>query len=126
MKKSSFVAMVMGTIGGLLFAIGMCMCLVAEWAAFTPGVVLGSIGGVVLFAMALVKRKMEGKAPIRLNKRNIGVTLFGVAGALLLGVGMCFAMVWSNIVLGIIIGIAGIVALLSLVPLTKGFKEVRA
>lgn len=27
MKKSSFVAMILGTIGGLLFALGMCMAL---------------------------------------------------------------------------------------------------
>ena len=40
MKKSSFVAMILGTIGGVLFALGMCMALIAEWNAFTPGVVL--------------------------------------------------------------------------------------
>lgn len=28
MKKSNFVAMVMGTVGGILFALGMCMGLI--------------------------------------------------------------------------------------------------
>ena len=28
MKKSSFVAMVLGTVGGVLFALGMCMALI--------------------------------------------------------------------------------------------------
>jgi len=122
MKKSSFIAMIMGTIGGILFAIGMCMCLLPEWDAFRPGVVMGSIGAVVLLAMVIVWRKMEGKTPIRLSGKTIGITLLSIAGALLLGVGMCYVMVWSNMVLGIIIGIVGIIALLSLIPLIKGLK----
>jgi len=122
MKKSSFVAMIMGTIGGILFAIGMCMCLLPEWNAFTPGVVMGCIGAVVLLAMLIVWRKMEGKAPIKLSGKTVGIALLSVAGALALGVGMCFVMVWSNMVLGIIIGIVGIVMLLSLIPMIKGLK----
>ena len=34
MKKSTFVNLIIGTIGGLLFALGMCMCLLPEWNAF--------------------------------------------------------------------------------------------
>ena len=41
MKKSSFVAMLMGTISGVLFALGMCMALIPEWEAFQPGIVFG-------------------------------------------------------------------------------------
>ena len=48
--------------------------------------------------------------------------MVGVIGALALGVGMCFCMVWGKMVVGIIIGLAGIVILLCLVPLTKGLK----
>jgi len=33
--------MIMGTIGDILSAIGMCMCLLPEWNAFRPGVVMG-------------------------------------------------------------------------------------
>lgn len=36
--------------------------------------------------------------------------------------GICLTMVWSNMILGIVIGIVGIVVLLSLIPLTKGLK----
>lgn len=122
MKKSSFVAMILGTIGGIFFAMGMCMCLLPEWDAFTPGVVMGCIGAVVLLAALVVWRKMTGKAPIRLSGKTIGITLFGIVGALLLGVGMCFTMVWSNMVLGIIIGMVGIIILLSLIPMIKGIK----
>ena len=126
MKKSSFVAMIMGTIGGILFAIGMCMCLLPEWEAFTPGVVLGSVGAAELLATWMVWRKKKGKSPIRFTAKAVGTALFAVAGALLLGVGMCFVMVWSNMVLGILVGIVGIAMLLSLIPMVKGFKEVRA
>jgi len=122
MKKSSFVAMIMGTIGGILSAIGMCMCLLPEWNAFVPGVVMGCIGLVVLLSMVIVWRRMEGKEPIRPNAKTIGAVLLGIVGAILFGVGMCFVMVWSNLVLGIIIGIIGIVLLLSLIPLVKGLK----
>lgn len=122
MKKSSFVAMIMGTVGGILFAIGMCMCLLPEWNAFKPGVVMGSIGFVILLAMVIIWRRMENKTPIRRNGRTIGTVILGIVGALILGLGMCLVMVWSNIIFGIILGIVGIVILLLLIPLIKGLK----
>lgn len=122
MKKSTFVAMILGTIGGILFALGMCMALIPEWNAFQPGVIMGVIGAVVLLIMVLVWRKMENKEPIKLSGKTIGATLIGIVGALLLGVGMCLTMVWSNMVVGIIVGIVGIVILLCLIPFIKGLK----
>ena len=122
MKKSSFVAMILGTIGGILFALGMCMALILEWNAFRPGVIMGVAGAVVLLIMVLVWRKMENKEPIHVSGKTIGTVLLGIAGALLLGVGMCLTMVWSNMILGIVIGIVGIVVLLCLIPLTKGLQ----
>ncbi|NYB72834.1 hypothetical protein HZF24_01620 [Sedimentibacter hydroxybenzoicus DSM 7310] len=122
MKKSSFVAMIMGTIGGILFAIGMCMCLLTEWNAFTPGIVMGGVGLAVLLAMVIVWRRMEGIAPIELNGKTIGTVLLGIIGALLLGVGMCLTMVWNQLIFGIIVGIVGIIMLLSLIPLIKGLR----
>ena len=80
------------------------------------------LGAVVLRIMAGVWRKMENKAPIRLSGKTVGAVLIGVIGALLLGVGMCLTMVWSNLVLGIVIGIIGIIALLCLIPFVKGLK----
>ncbi len=122
MKKGTFVAMIMGTIGGILFALGMCMALLPEWNAFWPGVVLGVIGAVVLLVMVLVWRKMENKKPVKLSGKTIGAVLMGIAGALLFGTGMCLTMVWSNMVVGIIVGIAGIIVLLCLIPFIKGIK----
>ena len=122
MKKSSFVAMILGTIGGILFALGMCMALIPEWNAFDQGVVMGAIGAAVLLIMVLVWRKMEKKKTIRVSVKTIGTVLWGIVGALALGVGMCLTMVWSNMVPGIVIGLAGIVVLLCLIPFVKGLK----
>lgn len=114
--------MILGIMGGILFALGMCMTLIPEWNVFRPGVVMGVIGAVVLFIMVLIWRKMENKAPIKLSGKTIGGTLIGIAGALLLGIGMCLTMVWSNMIVGIIVGIIGIIVLLSLIPFVKGLK----
>lgn len=122
MKKSTFVAMILGTIGGILFALGMCMALIPEWNAFQPGVIMGVAGAAVLLIMVLVWRKMENKEPIRLSGKTIGAALIGIVGALLFGVGMCLTMVWSNMVVGIIVGIIGIVVLLCLIPFIRGLK----
>lgn len=72
-----------------------------------PGIVLGVMGTVILLAMVLVRRKMDGKPAFVFNGKAIGATLLGVAGAIILGVGMCMTMVW-----GMIMGIVGIAALL--------------
>lgn len=122
MKKSSFVAMMLGTVSGVLFALGMCMTLLPAWNALKPGIVFGVVGIVLGFITVLVWRKMEHKAPIKLNSRTIGVAVLCVIGALTFGVGMCFCMLWGNIVLGTIIGLVGILLLLALIPIIKGFK----
>lgn len=123
MKKSSFVAMLMGTVSGVLFALGMCMALIPEWDAFRPGIVFGSVGLLLGLITVLVWRKMERKAPIRISGKTLLAGAVGIAGALALGIGMCFCMVWDKMVVGIPIGLAGIVILICLIPLTKGLKE---
>ena len=89
MQKKNFVSLILGTIGGILFAIGMCMCLLPEWGAFTQGVVIAVIGAVVLLILLLVRRKMEGKPAIHLSGKAVGSGLVGGVGALALGIGMC-------------------------------------
>ena len=122
MKKKNFVTLIMGTVGGLLFALGMCMGLIPEWNTFWQGIVIGVVGVVILLAMVFVRRKMEGKPMIVLNGKAVGTTLLGVFGAIVFGVGMCMVMVWDMLVWGIIVGIVGIVLLLCLIPVIKGLK----
>ena len=122
MKKSNFVAMILGTIGVILGAIGMCMCLLPEWNAFRPGVVMGCVGIAILLITVVIWRKMENKDPIHLTGKTILTIILGIAGSLILGVGMCLAMVWNQMIIGIIVGIVGIVILLLLIPLIKGLE----
>ena len=122
MKKSSFAALILGTIGGVFFALGMCMSLLPEWGMRGQGTAAGVIGLAVLLIAVLVWRRMEGKAPIRLSAKTVIATIVGIMGALLLGVGMCFCMVWQRMLPGMLIGVVGIVLLVCLIPLLKGVK----
>ena len=121
MKKSTFLNLIIGTIGGLLFALGMCMCLLPEWNAFKLGVVCTAVGAVILLVQALVNYIKSGKK-IRINWKLTGKVLFGIFAALVLGVGMCMIMVWNLMLPGILVGIVGIVLLLMLIPLCVGLK----
>lgn len=122
MKKSTFVSMILGTIGGILFALGMCMALIPEWNAFKPGVIMGVDGIIILLIMVAVWIKMENKALIKPSGKTIVAILIGIVGSLLLGVGMCLTMVWNDMVIGIVVGIVGIVSLICLIPFIKGLK----
>lgn len=125
MTKKNFITLILSTVGGILFAVGMCMCLLPEWNAFSQGVVVAAIGAAVLIIMALVRRKMSGKPiVVKLSGKTVGTILLSVVGALVLGVGMCMTMVWEGLMIpGIIVGVAGIILLLCLIPLCKGIKD---
>ena len=122
MKKSNFIALILGTIGTVFFALGMCMTTIVEWNMFQQGIVCGIIGLAMLLADLIIWRRMEGKEPIRLSGKTLGTIALAVVGALLLGVGMCLTMVFSKMVPGIVVGLVGIVSLLCLIPLAKGLK----
>lgn len=122
MKKSSFVAMILGTVSGILFALGMCMALLPEWNAFRPGIILGCAGLVFGIITVIIWRKMEHKQPVKLSGKAVLTAATGIVGALALGIGMCCSMVWDQMVLGIVIGLAGVVVLLCLIPLIKGIR----
>ena len=123
MKKADFVTLAMSTIGGALFALGMCMCLIQDWESFDAGVVMGAVGAVVLLAMVVVRRRMLGKPAIKLSAKAVGIGVLAAVGALTLGIGMCMVMVWEDMLIGgIIVGLVGIALLLSLLPVCKGLK----
>ena len=121
MSKKNFISLVLGTIGGILFALGMCMALLPEWNAMKPGIVLGLTGLVVLLILVMIRRKLAGKPVIvKLSARTVGLTLYALVSTLAFGVGMCMVMVWEMLVPGILLGLAGMVLLLGLIPLVKG------
>lgn len=122
MKKKDLVTLIMSVVGGILFALGMCMALLPEWDAMTQGMVMGSAGLLVLLAMLMVRRRMDGKPAIVFSVQAAAATLFGVFAAIVFGVGMCMTMVWDMMIPGIAVGIVGIVLLLCLIPICKGLK----
>lgn len=122
MKKKDLVTLIMSVVGGILFALGMCMALLPEWDAMTQGMVMGSAGLLVLLAMLMVRRRMDGKPAIVFSVQAAATTLFGVFAAIVFGVGMCMTMVWDMMIPGIAVGIVGIVLLLCLIPICKGLK----
>lgn len=123
MKRSSFAALILGTVSGVLFALGMCMAMIPEWNAFRPGIICGCAGLLLGLITVAVWRKMEHKDPIRISGKTVLIAVVAAAGALALGVGMCFCMVWGRMAAGIAIGLVGIVVLLCLIPLTKGVRD---
>ena len=122
MKKKTFINLVLGVIGGLLFSIGMCMCLLPEWNAFREGVVVTAVGGVVLLVLLAVALKGKAQSKKKINWKTVGKVAFGVLGALVMGVGMCMILVWEMMLPGIAVGVVGIVMLLALIPMFLGLK----
>ena len=123
MKKNHFITLVIGVVAGLIFSLGMCMCLLPEWNSFTLGVVLTAIGGVALAAMGIIALIKNNKERQPINWKMIGKIGFGVIAALILGLGMCMIMVWNLMLWGIIVGIVGLVMLLFLIPMFLGLKQ---
>jgi len=123
MKKSNFVALILGVLGGVIFSLGMCMSLLPEWGMSSQGVVAGIIGAAILLADFIIWRRMEGKEPIKLSSKVIGSVVVGVIGALLLGIGMCMTMLFHHMVLGVVLGVVGIIVLLMLIPITRGLHD---
>ncbi len=124
MEKKNFITLVLGTVGGLLFSLGMCMCLLSEWNMFTAGVVCTAIGLVVIIATVIAYRKMSGAAPIKVNMKVLGKVAYGILSSLVLGTGMALVMtVEGMMMIGIVVGIVGIVMLLFLIPMCLGFKD---
>ena len=114
MKKETLLEIILGTIGGLIFAIGMCMCLLPEWDLFSQGVVVSIVGFIILLCIIPIYRKEHPKkerGPI-----NLGIVLtfvIGIIGSLIMGFGMSRIMIGeasqNDMIVGLITGIVGLV-----------------
>ena len=122
MKKSHFTALILGTTGVLFLGVGVCMSMLPEWNLFREGIAAGCFGLFLLLIMALVYRRMEHKTPVHITFKTVMAVLLGIAGVLILGAGMCFTMVFNQMLLGIAAGISGILLLFCLIPLCVGLK----
>lgn len=131
MKKETLLEIILGAIGGLVFAIGMTMCLIPEWNLFKTGVVVAIIGFIVLLCIIPVYRSNHPKKEHK--KINWGIVfawIIGVVGALIMGFGMSKVMVedpsQTNLLIGIITGIVGLLICVLDYPIysyLKGNKE---
>ena len=114
MKKDTLLEIILGTVGGLVFALGMCMCWLPEWNMFTQGVVTSIIGFIILLCIIPIYRKEHPKkthGPV-----NWGIVLafvIGIVGSLIMGYGMSKVMIEgatkSDMLVGIITGIVGLI-----------------
>lgn len=123
MRKSTFAALLFGMVGGVLFSLGMCLCLVPAWRHLEGGVALGVFGFAILLAGVAVWRRLAGKAPLRLSliaARNLAV---GLVGALVFGAGLFLCLDKAHVLLGTVVGLAGMVVLLLLIPLIRGLRD---
>ena len=114
MKKETLLEIILGTIGGLIFAIGMCMCLVTKWDMLKPGVIVAIIGFIVLLCIIPVYRKNHPKKEKK--KVDLGIVLtfvIGIIGSLIMGFGMSKVMVGdtsqTDMIVGIITGVVGLI-----------------
>ncbi len=123
MTKKNFTFLVLMVVGGLLFALGMCMCLLPEWHAFKPGVAVTALGALTLLVIGLVRWIMAGKPVAKINWHKAGKIAYCIMAALVLGAGMAMIMAFEGMMLpGIIVGIMGIVLGLGIIPVFKGLK----
>lgn len=114
MKKETLLQIILGTVGGLVFAIGMCMCLLPEWNLFIEGVVTSIAGFIILLCIIPIYRKKhprKKKEPI-----NWGIVLtfiVGIIGSLIMGFGMSKIMVGETTqtdwLVGLITGVVGLI-----------------
>lgn len=114
MKKETLLEIILGTIGGLVFAVGMCMCLVTEWDMLSSGVVVAIIGFIILLCIIPVYRKNHPKKSK--GEINWGIVLtfaIGIIGSLIMGFGMSKVMVGeasqTDMIIGIITGVVGLI-----------------
>jgi len=114
MKKETLLEIILGTIGGVVFGIGMTMCLLPEWDLFTPGVVTSIIGFIILLCIIPIYRKEHPRKPH--GPINWGIVLtfiIGIVGSLIMGFGMSKVMVGTasktDMIVGIITGVIGLI-----------------
>lgn len=113
MKKDTLLEIILGTIGGLIFAVGMCMCLIPEWDLFNVGVVVSILGFIVLLCIIPIYRNSHPKkVHDKKNWRIVFTWIIGVVGALVMGFGMSRVMVdnpeGTDMLIGIVVGVIGL------------------
>lgn len=129
MKKETLLEIIFGSIGGIVFAFGMCMCLIPEWDLFKVGVVLGVIGFAILLCIIPIHRKANPRKIVK-RKTDWGLVLtwtVGVVGSLIMGFGMSKVMVGTpekmDIIIGMVTGVVGLLVCVLNYPIYSYLKS---
>ena len=128
MKKETLLEIILGTIGGLVFAIGMCICLIPKWDLFKVGVVVAILGFIILLCIIPVYRKSHPKKEQSPINWGIVITwVIGIVGALVMGFGMSKVMVGdlskTDLLIGIVTGIVGLLICVFNYPIYSYIKS---
>ena len=127
MKKETLIEIILGTVGGLVFAFGMCMALIEEWNLLVPGIITGIIGAIILLCIFPVYRKSHPKKEHKpIDKGLLATWIIGIVGSLVMGFGMSRVLVDGENgldILGMICGIIGLIICVLNYPIYSYLKD---
>lgn len=128
MKKETLLEIIIGTIGGLVFAIGMCMCLIPEWELLKAGIIVGIIGFLILLLIIPIYRKEHPRKKHEKTNWSLVLTwIIGIIGSLIMGYGMSRVMVDNtskmDMLVGIITGVVGLIICVLNYPIYSYIKS---
>lgn len=128
MKKETLLEIIIGTIGGLIFAIGMCMCLVEEWDLLILGIITSIIGFLILLLIIpIYRREHPRKKHKKINWSLLLTWIIGIIGSLIMGYGMSKVMVdvtsKMDMLVGIITGVVGLIICVLNYPIYSYIKS---
>ncbi len=128
MKKETLLEIVLGTIGGLIFALGMCICLIPEWNMMVGEIIASIIGFIILLCIIPVYRKSHPKTKVK-KQTDWGIIatfIIGLIGVLTMGFGMSKIMIDSasktDMIIGLITGIIGLIVCVLNYPIYSYIK----
>ena len=128
MKKETLLEIIIGTVGGLVFSLGMCMCLIPEWDMFREGIITGVIGFVILLGIIPIYRKLhpKKKKPEPIDWGIVATWIIGVVGALVMGFGMSRIMVdevsKTDMIIGLVTGVFWLIVCILNYPIYSYIK----
>lgn len=120
--KIKKVTVMNGIFGFLLFAIGMCMCLVPQWNAFYFGIFLIVIGMLLMFLTWFLWGKLTNRPKFKISKEVFISTLLKTLSLLILGLSLSLVLVWEQIFAGILLGIPALMVFISSVIKFNDFE----
>lgn len=129
MKKETLTEILLGTSGGIIFAIGMCMCLIPEWNLFKVGCIVALIGFIILLCIIPIYRSNHPKKSKTesINWSIIFAWIIGIIAILIMGFGMSKVMVDnpsnSDMLIGIITSIIGLMVCVLNYPIYSFIKS---